>query len=105
MNHPGPAGISDEEDGFYYDVLRFPDGSATRLKVRSMVGFLPLCATTIEQSRASSREAGGLLHLVAIQRQSDQAVEQVGKANAAVFPHLGVHADRCKARDGIDLVD
>ena len=40
-------GMWDEEDGFYYDVLRLPDGSATRLKVRSMVGLLPLCATTI----------------------------------------------------------
>ena len=37
----------DEEDGFFYDVLRLPDGQATRLKVRSMVGLLPLCATTI----------------------------------------------------------
>jgi hypothetical protein len=37
----------DEEDGFYYDVLRLPDGSARRLKVRSMVGLLPLCATTV----------------------------------------------------------
>jgi hypothetical protein len=37
----------DEEDGFFYDVLRQPDGSAMRLKVRSMVGLLPLCATTI----------------------------------------------------------
>ena len=37
----------DEEDGFFYDVLRLPDGSATRLKVRSMVGLLPLCASTI----------------------------------------------------------
>jgi hypothetical protein len=37
----------DEEDGFYYDVLRTPDGRATRLKVRSMVGLLPLCATTV----------------------------------------------------------
>jgi hypothetical protein len=37
----------DEEDGFYYDVLRQPGGSATRLKVRSLVGLLPLCATTI----------------------------------------------------------
>ena len=34
-------------DGFYYDVLRLPDGSAERLKVRSMVGLLPLCATTV----------------------------------------------------------
>ena len=47
MNHTGPDGMWDEEDGFYYDVLRLPDGSATRLKVRSMVGLLPLCATSV----------------------------------------------------------
>ena len=47
MNRIGPDGMPDEEDGFYYDVLRLPDGTATRLKVRSMVGLLPLCATTI----------------------------------------------------------
>ena len=37
----------DEEDGFFYDVLQLPDGSAHRLKVRSLVGLLPLCATTL----------------------------------------------------------
>ena len=37
----------DEEDGFFYDVLRLPDGKATRLKVRSMVGLLPLAAVAI----------------------------------------------------------
>ena len=47
MNQVGPDGMWDEEDGFYYDVLRYPDGRATRLKVRSMVGLLPLCATTV----------------------------------------------------------
>ena len=47
MNKPGPDGMWDEEDGFYYDLLRLPDGSATRLRVRSMVGLLPLCATTV----------------------------------------------------------
>ena len=47
MNQMGPDGMWDEEDGFYYDVLRLPDGSATRLKVRSMVGLLPLCATSV----------------------------------------------------------
>ena len=35
----------DEADGFFYDVLRLPDGQAQRLKVRSMVGLLPLSAT------------------------------------------------------------
>ena len=47
LNRVGQGGMWDEEDGFYYDVLRLPDGSAKRLKVRSLVGLLPMCATTI----------------------------------------------------------
>jgi hypothetical protein len=49
MDRPGAVhdGMWDEEDGFFYDLLRLPDGSAMRLKVRSLVGLLPLCATTI----------------------------------------------------------
>ena len=47
MAHLGDdTGMWDEEDGFFYDVLRLPDGRAQRLKVRSMVGLLPLCAAT-----------------------------------------------------------
>ncbi len=37
----------DDEDGFYYDLLHFPNGDSMRLKVRSMVGLLPLCASTV----------------------------------------------------------
>jgi hypothetical protein len=37
----------DEADGFYYDVLRLPDGSGMKMKVRSLVGLLPFCATTV----------------------------------------------------------
>ena len=47
MNRLGADGMWDQEDGFYYDILRLPDGTATRLKVRSMVGLLPMCATSI----------------------------------------------------------
>jgi hypothetical protein len=43
----GEEGMWDEEDGFFYDVLQLPDGKAQRLKVRSMVGLLPLCAVTV----------------------------------------------------------
>jgi hypothetical protein len=47
MVHLGDdVGMWDEEDGFFYDVLRLPDGRAQHLKVRSMVGLLPLCAAT-----------------------------------------------------------
>jgi hypothetical protein len=41
------VGMWDEEDGFFYDVLRLPDGGSRRLKVRSIVGLLPLCAVTV----------------------------------------------------------
>jgi hypothetical protein len=48
MVHAGEdTGMWDEDDGFFYDVLRLPDGRAQRLKVRSMVGLLPLCAATV----------------------------------------------------------
>jgi hypothetical protein len=61
MGHVGQdTGMWDEEDGFYYDVLRLPDGQAQRLKVRSMVGLLPLCATTYFEGEllAKSPELG-----------------------------------------------
>ncbi len=48
MMHTGEdTGMWDEEDGFFYDVLRLPDGGAQRLKVRSIVGLLPFCAVTV----------------------------------------------------------
>jgi hypothetical protein len=49
MNKTGPntLGLWDEEDGFYYDVIRSTDGRAARLKVRSMVGLISLCANSV----------------------------------------------------------
>jgi hypothetical protein len=46
MNNIGSEDIPlwDPEDGFYYDMLRLPDGRSQALKVRSMVGLIPLCA-------------------------------------------------------------
>ena len=60
INRSGPDGMWDEEDGFYYDLLRLPDGSANRLKVRSMVGLLPLCATTVMEKWQRERIPGAL---------------------------------------------
>jgi hypothetical protein len=52
MTHMGgDTGMWDDEDGFFYDVLRLPNGGAQRLKVRSMVGLLPLCAATVFEGR------------------------------------------------------
>jgi hypothetical protein len=53
MNSIGEKGFGlwDEEDGFYYDVLRLPDGTHFPLKVRSAVGLIPLLAVqTVDAS-------------------------------------------------------
>jgi hypothetical protein len=46
MNHLGPDGIGlwDRKDGFFYDVLKFPDGGHFPVRIRSMVGLIPLFA-------------------------------------------------------------
>jgi mannosylglycerate hydrolase MGH1-like protein len=49
------SGMWDEEDGFFYDVLRLPDGHSQRLKVRSMVGLLPLCAVTTFEGEVQAK--------------------------------------------------
>ena len=49
MNGQMSAGLWDETDGFFYDRLRMPDGGAIPLRVRSMVGLIPIFAVdTIE---------------------------------------------------------
>ncbi|MFF4253540.1 glucosidase [Streptomyces sp. NPDC001663] len=60
MDRVGDLGdeLWDEEDGFFYDVLRLPDGQAVRLKVRSLVGLLPLCAATVFRPQQLARVAG-----------------------------------------------
>jgi hypothetical protein len=56
MTHVGGhSSMWDEEDGFFYDVLRLPDGEAQRLRVRSMVGLLPLCAATVFDGEVLAR--------------------------------------------------
>ena len=63
MNKTGSEGMWDEEDGFYYDLLRRPDGSCERLKVRSLVGLLPLCATTVVEKEQRQHLPHALAHL------------------------------------------
>ena len=58
----------DEQDGFFYDLLRLPDGQAMRLKVRSLVGLLPLCAATVFESNAAERHPK-LMELIALFRK------------------------------------
>jgi len=44
MNGIGDVGLWDEADGFFYDRMRLPNGESVPMKVRSMVGLIPLFA-------------------------------------------------------------
>jgi hypothetical protein len=43
-------GLWDDDDGFYYDLARLPDGTTQPLRVRSMVGVIPLFALATESA-------------------------------------------------------
>ncbi|MEQ1354041.1 MAG: glucosidase, partial [Candidatus Acidiferrum sp.] len=60
MNNFGSQSQSlwDEEDGFYYDVLRLPNGDDRFLKIRSMVGLIPLFAVETLEPEAIDRLPG-----------------------------------------------
>jgi hypothetical protein len=54
-DYRGGVSLWNEEDGFFYDTLHMPDGNITPLKVRSMVGLMPLLAVeTLEHDLVES---------------------------------------------------
>jgi hypothetical protein len=87
MNQAGPEGMWDEEDGFYYDLLRLPDGSATRLKVRSMVGLLPLCATTVIEKWQRERIPQAMAEVMERMRRIPELFETIHPTGPG---HFGV---------------
>lgn len=81
----------DEADGFFYDVLRLPDGSATRLKVRSMVGLLPLCASTIFEADTVTTHAR---FMKLIQLFSERHPEVIAQVAPTPEGYIGVRGRR-----------
>jgi hypothetical protein len=60
INHLGSdvAGMWDEQDGFFYDVLHTPEGGYRPMKVRSMVGLIPLFAVETLEPQICDQLAG-----------------------------------------------
>ncbi len=58
MTNMGGEGVRlwDEVDGFYYDVLELPDGRSVPLRVRSMVGLIPLFAVHVIEPYVFSQQ-------------------------------------------------
>ena len=80
MNPPdSETPLWDEDNGFYYDVIRRPDGSTERVTVRSLVGLLPLCAATVFEPDMIERNA----LLLGLLTQTDRTAAMMG---SYVFP-------------------
>ncbi|HEX3622434.1 MAG TPA: hypothetical protein VHT97_08975 [Acidimicrobiales bacterium] len=82
-------GLWNEDDGFYYDVLAPTTGERVPLRVRSMVGLLPLCATTTLGQATMDRLPYFAGHLRWFERNKPQFVEKVVHAH-----RLGEHEGR-----------
>jgi hypothetical protein len=89
LNRTGDDGMWDEEDGFYYDVLRTPDGKAKRLNVRSLVGLLPLAATTIVEPYQRDRVPKMMAHLEERIRNMPQLAQGVHLTGKGHYGHGG----------------
>jgi hypothetical protein len=87
MNNIGGEGIAlwDDTDEFFYDVLRMPDGRAAPLKVRSVVGLVPLFAvTTVEPDvlERCPRFATSLSHFLEIRPDLARLISRWDDAGA-----------------------
>ena len=71
----------DPEDGFFYDVLRLPNGEAMRLKVRSMVGLLPLCAATVFEPGVMARHPRMVELVELFRKRHPDVVEHIAPAD------------------------
>ncbi|MFC0397892.1 MGH1-like glycoside hydrolase domain-containing protein [Paraburkholderia rhizosphaerae] len=79
----------DEQDGFFYDLLRLPDGRTTRLRIRSLVGLLPLCASTVFEAPSITRYPK-LMELIAqFRKRYPELIEQVAPTDGSFIGYNG----------------
>jgi hypothetical protein len=71
----------DEEDGFFYDLLHFPNGDAARLKIRSMVGLLPLCAATVFEAGTAAKHPRLLEMLNLFRKRHPEVAKKIATAS------------------------
>ena len=79
----------DETDGFFYDVLRLPNGQSTRLKVRSMVGLLPLCASTVFEGDVATRHPKLMEMIGLFRKRHPELMSHVAPTDQGFIGHNG----------------
>jgi hypothetical protein len=73
----------DGADGFFYDVLRLPNGDAMRLKVRSMVGLLPLCASSVFEPGVAARHPRLLKLIDLFRKRHGELLKHISPADGS----------------------
>ena len=79
----------DERDGFFYDLLRLPDGQAMRLKVRSLVGLLPLCASTVFEAGSVTRHPKLMEMIALFRKRHPELVSHVAPTDEGFIGYRG----------------
>ena len=110
MNNIGEAGIGlwDEQDEFYYDVLNLPDGHMVPLKVRSMVGLIPLYAVevlepeTLEKAPGFARRLKWFLNYRPDLARLVSRWEDCGRGERHLLSLLRGHRMKCLLRRMLD---
>jgi hypothetical protein len=79
----------DAADGFFYDLLHFPNGDARRLKVRSLVGLMPVCAASVLDADAGAHFPR-LVELVELfRKRHPEVISQIAVAHDSFVGHAG----------------
>jgi hypothetical protein len=80
----------DTKEGFFYDLLHFPNGDAMRLKVRSMVGLLPLCASTVFEGGGVLANHPRLVELVELfKKRHPELLKKIAPADGEFIGYNG----------------
>jgi hypothetical protein len=79
----------DSKDGFFYDLLHMPNGDVMRLKVRSLVGLLPLCASTVFEPGVAQKHPR-LMQLVELfMKRHPELVQHIAPADDSFIGYKG----------------
>src|SRR5437879_5007422 len=94
MNRLGGTGLWDEEDGFYYDHLQV-DGNSAPLRVRSLVGLIPLIAVEVLEEEQLAHLPGFRKRMEWFLENRSDLARQISYMQ--VHGHNGTHAHRLLA--------
>ena len=79
----------DEEEGFFYDLLHLPNGDSMRLKIRSMVGLLPLCAVMIFEQGVFAKHPRIIELVELFRKRHPEVIEQIAVSDGSFAGYAG----------------